>query len=109
MDFITQISYEPSPFSEHPELLDYVPEGRLVQLNSAMHGHKTRKSTALAAHTSKTLEVEILNEKRIIGEAKKESAFEEMRTLRATVETLRAEQEVSCWLKHTVSSIVLTY
>lgn len=108
LDFITQISYEPLPPSEHPELLDYVPEGRLVQLSSAAHGYKTRKSTALAAHTSKTLEVGILNETRISGEAKKESALVEMRTLRATVETLRAEQEVSCCIKHTTSSITLT-
>ena len=94
MDCINQISYEPYPSSENPEILEFTPDNKLVQLNSAVHSYKTRKSDALAAYATKSQEARLLNEKRSVEEAKKESTLVEMKALRATVEILLAEQEV---------------
>ena len=62
-----------------------------------MSGHKTRKSIALAAHATRIQEAGMLNERRSVDEAKRESALKEREALRTTVESLLAEQEVcSC-------------
>jgi hypothetical protein len=57
-------------------------------------GHKARKSTALAAHATRIQEAGLLNERRSVDEAKRESALKERGALRTTVESLLAEQEV---------------
>lgn len=65
-----------------------------------MSGHKTRKSIALAAHATKVQEAGLLNERRSVDEAKRESALKERLALRTTVESLLAEQEVCKCLHH---------
>ena len=103
IDCINQISYEPCSQSENPELLEYSPDDKLVQLNAAVHGYKTRRCVALAAYAGKSQEIGVLNEKRSLDEAKKESAVVEMDALRATMESLLAEQEVCKYLQNLTS------
>ena len=59
-----------------------------------MSGHKTRKGIALAAQATRIQEAGLLNERRSVEEAKRESALKEREALRTTVESLLADQEV---------------
>ena len=59
-----------------------------------MSEQKTRKSIALAAHATRFQEAGMLNERRSVEEAKRESALKEREALRTTVESLLADQEV---------------
>jgi hypothetical protein len=80
-------------------VLECTPDDRLVRLHSAVRGHKARKSTALAAHARKIQEAGMLNERRSVEEAKRESALKQREALRTTVESLLAEQKV-CNCQH---------